>query len=166
MKFQPYPKYKDSGVEWLGEVPSGWKVKRLKFCASEASNKVQARGSESFYIGMENIESWTGRYIPSESEVEGISNSFKAGNVLFGKLRPYLAKAFLTDFNGLCSSEFLVLNAKQVIPKYLIRYILSYEFINQVDSSTYGTKMPRANWEFIGDLPIPIPTILEQNGSM
>ena len=163
MKFTSYASYKDSGVEWLGEVPEHWDIKRLKFCAPENSKKVDPKNLNLKYIGMENIESWTGQYISTESaEAEGISNLFQEGNVLFGKLRPYLAKAHLTEFNGLCSSEFLVLNPKDITPSYLVRYVLTYEFINIVDSSTYGTKMPRANWDFIGNMPIIIPSIKEQ----
>lgn len=164
MKFKPYPCYKDSGVEWLREVPKHWGIKKLKFSVGLRSDKLQAINSELSYIGLENIESWSGKFLSNDStfEAEGISNCFKSGDVLFGKLRPYLAKAFLPKIDGLCSSEFLVLQAKKIIPEFLIKFVLSYELINQVDSSTYGVKMPRASWDFVGNLPIPIPPVQEQ----
>ncbi|EIM1029624.1 restriction endonuclease subunit S [Campylobacter coli] len=93
-------------------------------------------------------------------EEDGIG--FKKGDILFGKLRPYLAKVFLTDRDGICVSEFLVLKIKSESNKFIKFLMLSSLFIDIVDSSTYGTKMPRANWEFIGNLKIPLPPLKEQ----
>ncbi len=164
MKFKTYPSYKDSGVEWMGEVPESWETKRLKFSVGLRADKLQAINSELSYIGLENIESWTGKFLTNDStfEAEGASNCFKIGDVLFGKLRPYLAKAFLTKTEGLCSSEFLVLKANKITPGFLIKFILSYDFINQVNPSSYGVKMPRVSWEFVGNLSIPIPPVQDQ----
>ena len=116
-----------------------------------------------FRIGLENIESKTGKYIPTSEivfEEDGIK--FENGDILFGKLRPYLAKVFLADRGGICVSEFLVLRTKGANNHFLKFLMLSPLFIDIVDSSTYGTKMPRANWEFIGNLKIPLPPIEEQ----
>lgn len=87
---------------------------------------------------------------------------FFRGDILFGKLRPYLAKVFLADRDGICVSEFLVLKSEKASNVFLKFLMLSGSFINVVDGSTYGTKMPRANWEFIGNLKIPLPPIEEQ----
>lgn len=116
-----------------------------------------------FRIGLENIESKTGKYIPTGEivfEEDGIK--FEKGDILFGKLRPYLAKVFLADRDGICVSEFLVLRTKGTNKHFLKFLMLSPLFIDIVDSSTYGTKMPRANWEFIGNLKIPLPPLEEQ----
>ena len=86
----------------------------------------------------------------------------RKGDILFAKLRPYLAKAIIADLDGICSSEFLVLKEYQGISSFLLRILLSHWFINLVNSSTYGTKMPRANWEFIGNILIPLPPKSEQ----
>lgn len=155
---------KDSGVEWLGEVPAHWEVKRLKFVAPLSTAKVEASKTNLPYVGMENVESATGKFIDVEdqAEAEGTSNYFRRDDVLFGKLRPYLAKALHVEWEGICSSEFLVLRGVDVLPGFLLRYLLSTELIKQVDSSTYGSKMPRASWDFIGNLPIPVPSKSEQ----
>ncbi|MDN5625291.1 MAG: restriction endonuclease subunit S, partial [Acinetobacter sp.] len=154
-KYQKYAEYQDSGVEWLGEIPRDWSILKLKFAVELISEKSQEVNQK--YVGMENIASKNGKYIQTEEVIpEGISNTFKVSDVLFGKLRPYLAKSWLADFCGICSSELLVLRAKKIAPKFLQYYTLTDEFINQVDSSTYGSKMPRASWDFIGLLPIPI----------
>ena len=160
-RYKPYPEYKNSGIEWLGGIPLSWNCVRLKYSADLHSNKIEA-GSVQRYIGMENIESGNGRYLAKEDvSPEGLSTSFLKGDVLFGKLRPYLAKSWLAEFSGICSSEFLVLRSKNVSPGFLHYYTLTDEFINQVNASTYGSKMPRASWDFIGLLPVPIP----DNGS-
>lgn len=154
-KYQQYDEYKDSGVEWLGEIPSHWEVVRLKYIAELSGNKIS--NSESQYVGLENVESKTGKFKVTEGIVsEGVSNTFEKDNLLFGKLRPYLAKSWLANFSGICSSEFLVLDSKLVHPKFLKYMTLTDEFVEQVNSSTYGTKMPRASWDFIGLLPLPV----------
>lgn len=154
---------KDSGVEWIGEIPKHWEVRRLKFLANLVSIKLLSKNSELSYIGMENIESWTGKHIATTSEVEGLASYFSKGDVLFGKLRPYLAKVYLASKEGICSTEFLVYRVgKDITNQYLQSLMLSFEFINVIDSSTYGSKMPRANSDFIGNQIIPLPPLSEQ----
>lgn len=155
---------KDSGVAWLGDIPAHWKIKRLKFSTDLINNKVNVEDSSLSYLGLEHIESWTGRRIDGEiSNSEGLASSFAAGDVLFGKLRPYLAKVHLAQHNGLISSEALVIRSKDgLLAEFLKYYMLSRDFINIVDSSTYGSKMPRASWDFIGNLPILLPMVDEQ----
>jgi type I restriction enzyme S subunit len=162
-KYSAYSVYKDSGVEWLGEVPEHWEIRKLKFSATLISNKINAKDSELQFIGLENIESFTGKLIFSDTESEGIALYYKDNDILFCKLRPYLAKVYLANQEGLCTSELLVLRGTEIIPPFLKYYLLSQEFINIVDSSTYGSKMPRANWEFIGNLSCLIPHEKEQH---
>ena len=156
-------KLKDSGVEWIGKIPEGWEVKRLKYVANLVSDKMSSKGNPLNYIGMENIESWTGNFISTNSETEGLANYFKQGDILFGKLRPYLAKVYLAKEKGICTTEFLVYrNDNEIFNWYLHLLMLSFEFIKLIDSSTYGSKMPRANSDFIGNQLIPIPPKEEQ----
>lgn len=152
---------RDSGVYWIGKIPSHWSVMRLKSQIKLSNEKTSDNNLP--YIGMENIESWTGKYVKkNEVKPESTSNVYKAGNILFGKLRPYLAKVFITEDDGICSSEFLVFKSFQLERKYLFYYLISSSFIDVVNSSTYGAKMPRANWDFIGNCPITIPPKEEQ----
>ena len=159
----PNVKLKDSGVEWIGEIPEHWEVKRLKYAAEMISIKMLSKGNPLKYIGMENIESWTGNHISSETETEGLASYFKKGDILFGKLRPYLAKVYLAKEEGICSTEFLIFrNGNVITNSYLHSLLLSFGFINLIDSSTYGSKMPRANPDFIGNQLISIPSKIEQ----
>uniref|UniRef100_UPI0028AF742B restriction endonuclease subunit S n=1 Tax=Lysinibacillus sp. TaxID=1869345 RepID=UPI0028AF742B len=76
----------------------------------------------------------------------------------------YLTKVLLADFDGRCSTEILVLKVleKVVLSQYLKYLLLSPNFIDEVNSSTYGSKMPRANWNFIGNIFLPLPPLNEQ----
>jgi len=159
---KPDIEMRDSGINWIGEIPSHWEVKRLKFTSKLINDKSISKHSELPYYGMENIESWSGNYIKTDSEVDGLGNIFYEGNVLFGKLRPYLAKVHLAVESGICSSEFLVYDSKLLNNKYLKTMMISPEFIKLVNASTYGAKMPRANSEFINNQEVPIPPITEQ----
>ncbi|HEG2605639.1 TPA: restriction endonuclease subunit S [Campylobacter jejuni] len=152
--------FKDSGIEWLGEIPQHWEARKLKYITYLRNQK---NNNIDFKVGLENIESKTGKYIPtSEMVFEEDGIGFEKGDILFGKLRPYLAKVFLANKDGICVSEFLVLKIKSENNKFIKFLMLSSLFIDIVDSSTYGTKMPRASWEFIGNLKIPLPPLKEQ----
>jgi type I restriction enzyme S subunit len=155
---------KDSGIEWLGEIPEEWRLKRLKYCVSRINDKVEGLNSDLSYTGLEHIKPWTGKRINEESNAtsDGHSNRYKQGDVLFGKLRPYLAKVLRVNNVGICTGELLVIRPRLIEQNFLFYYMLAREFIFIVDSSTYGAKMPRANWEFIGNLPILLPSPKEQ----
>lgn len=155
-----YPKYKPSGVEWLGDVPEHWGVKRLKYCLSLNTKKAVTDENP---IALENIESWTGKFIESETEFQGDGITFKKGDVLFGKLRPYLAKVYLADKSGESIGDIFVLRpTPQVEPKYSAEILRTNNYITVIDGSTYGSKMPRASWEFIGNLLFLLPPLPEQ----
>ena len=156
--------HKSSGIEWLGDVPQHWDLLRLKYCADLVNEKVNGAACELPYTGLEHIESWTGRRLVTDTATssDGQASLHRAGDVLFGKLRPYLAKAYVAEDDGICTSELLVLRPKVVLERFLRDYILSSCFISVVDSSTYGAKMPRASWDFIGSLPVLVPPIDEQ----
>lgn len=165
MRHPAYPEYKESGVEWLGNVPKHWAVKRLKVAAYLNDRKVEADEENPVpYVGLENIESWTGKLLPIDPDIipSGVANRFTTKNTLFGKLRPYLAKACNPGFDGLCSTELLVIESEDFDRRTLLYWLLADGFIKLVDSSTYGSKMPRANWDFIGNCLLPVPPLPEQ----
>lgn len=157
-----YDKYKDSGIAWIGEIPEHWEVRRLKNICSQINIKENSKGNPLPYIGLENIEPGSGKYIDTTSEVDGIANRFCKNNVLFGKLRPYLSKVYLAKSDGICSTEFIVYDTKENDCHFIHKLLLSQSFIDVVNSSTYGAKMPRANSEFVNNIYIQIPPILEQ----
>lgn len=157
-----YDAYKDSGVEWIGEIPEGWEIRALKRSVTLLTDK---SGDDTLpFVGLEQIESWTGKRLHAENQAVCAGNSLFApmGTVLFGKLRPYLAKVYLIEADIACSTEFLPLYPNFYIGRYLQYALLADGFIGLADSSSYGTKMPRVNWEQIGTQLLPIPSSDEQ----
>lgn len=156
-------KMKDSGIEWIGDIPEGWEVTKLKYLSTFPIEK--NAHTDSPYIGLENIESWTGKYVSSDSQYDkSQALAFFENNILFGKLRPYLAKVFCASNDGCCSSEFCILNfSSSVNIRYFWNLLISPTFIDHVTKSTYGTKMPRANTDFIKNICVPVPPRIEQD---
>jgi type I restriction enzyme S subunit len=160
MSFARYPEYKDSGVEWLGEVPAHWEVKRLKHNVRLLTEKIDRRTNP---VALENIEGWSGRFIPTETDFEGEGIAFDKGDILFGKLRPYLAKALLAEAAGEAVGDFHVMRPQAGLYSRFAQYeILNRSFIDIVDGSTFGSKMPRASWDFVGSMELPTPPLAEQ----
>lgn len=151
---------KDSGVEWIGEIPEGWDVMRLKFVANRRNKKADDTNLK--YIGLEHIVGFSKEMVETENvyDNEGANMCYDR-DVIFGKLRPYLGKAKVIEETCCCSSEFLVL-CNVHCPDYLRYLMLSGWFIEIVNASTYGTKMPRANADFIMNMLIPVPLTAEQ----
>lgn len=116
------------------------------------------------YIALDNIASQDAAFVSSESASDGNSVECEAGDVLFGKLRPYLAKGFITTEKSCCSSEFIVLrpNKDVVHNKYLLYYLLSITFISYIKNLATGVKMPRTNWSQVGGSLISMPSLTEQ----
>jgi len=157
-----YPGYKGSGYDWTGEIPAHWRMVQLKFAAPRKTDQTENVKEFGFQIALENIESKTGKLIGNGS-FEGLGNIFRRGDVLFNKLRPYLCKVVVAPQDGVAVSELLVLRPREDLDKrYLFYRLLETKFISVVDGSTYGAKMPRANWDFIGNLKIPVPPLSEQ----
>ncbi|NQI72988.1 restriction endonuclease subunit S [Streptococcus suis] len=157
---------KDSGNPWVREIPSDWFEKKLRYL-------VKLRGEKSVttdykkYVGLENIMSQTGQYVQTGIEVDLTENlTFEVGDILFGKLRPYLRKYWRAEFSGTASSEFVIIKGSSLNLKFLFWAIQSDSFINDVDSSTYGSKMPRASWEYMKNIKLPFPESIEEQAKI
>ncbi|MFS8089854.1 MULTISPECIES: restriction endonuclease subunit S [Bacillota] len=115
-------------------------------------------------IELEHIEQGTGRLLGSVSSKtqSSIKTVAKNGDVLFGKLRPYLRKFAFAEQDIVCSSEiWAFVPSKYVIPKYLY-YLVQTEHFLRVANISSGTKMPRAEWANIEKEPFDIPYIPNQ----
>lgn len=152
---------KDSGVKWIGQIPENWQTKKIKYVAKIIDDKYLK--GEYNYIALENIESHSARFVKTDSvyDLAGTKMAY-SDTIIFGKLRPYLAKVFLVKEITCVSNEFSVFKGLQVTNEYLKYFMLGSRFIDTVNASTYGTKMPRANIGFISNLQITIPPFKEQ----
>ena len=151
---------KDSGINWIGQVPEGWEISKIRYLVTTRSEK-RITDSSIPYIGLENIESQTGKFVETGIQVDKSENIVvEIGDVLFGKLRPYLRKFWRATFPSTASSEFLVFQSSELDMNFLYYAIQSDSFIEEVNTSTYGSKMPRASWEYIKNMKITFPSSL------
>ena len=158
-----YRKYKESGIEWIGEIPEDWNIKRLKNLANQISKKSLEILEEDFIVALENIESNTGKFIDTFSNYENNGIIFRKSNLLYNKLRPYLNKVYKAEKDGICVGDIIVLEClNKLDPRFLQYKMLSDGFCSIVMSSVQGTKMPRTSWEFISSLKFGIPPFNEQ----
>lgn len=140
---------------------NAWNTYRIKDIAKFISEK--ANDYSLPYIALDNIVSWDGYYIPSDSISDGNSNVCNKGDVLFGKLRPYLAKGYIPTQDSICSPEFIVLRPTDLISnKFLLYYLLSCSFVSHIKNQVAGVKMPRTNALQIGRVSFALPPIEEQ----
>ena len=152
---------KDSGIEWIGEVPKHWIFCRHKDNFSFITTR--CLDPTLLKLGLENIEGKTGQHISTENDFDGDGIEFKKNDILFGKLRPYLAKVYLAEFGGSAVGDIFVYRPKSnTIPKFARYLMLSNRYIDVINSSTVGAKMPRVGVSFIANLPVITPPIAEQ----
>ena len=156
-------KMKDSGIEWIGKIPEDWRVCKLKYLTKTRSSNGIFKPNSDKYIGLENIKGYSNNFVATDTEYEqSVQSVYKRYDVLFGKLRPYLAKVYYTLDDGFCSSEFLVFSDFLGEKKFLLYSLLNPSFIENINASTYGAKMPRANSSYILDQEIATPPSAEQ----
>lgn len=153
---------RDSGIEWIGEIPKDWDTTKLKYLVQLRNEKTKENNSEIPYIGLEHVAPEVGSlmesYVPI-TDFTGDTIDYKKGDILFGKLRPYLAKAIEAECDGRCSSEFWVMEPKKIIGRFLLYSVLSNHFVACINHSTFGVKMPRAEWDFAGNQEISYPDV-------
>ena len=158
--------FKDSGIEWLGEIPAHWTIQKLKLHVKNIVEFQTVNNMQTACIALEHVESWTGRICMPKTSIDFDSklNRFNSNDVLFGKLRPYLAKVTRPKQGGFCVSEFLVLRSKHcgMSSGYIEQFLKSRPIVDVINSSTFGAKMPRTDWNFVGNLLVPIPPLHEQ----
>ena len=146
----------------IASMVAGYPTQRLKYVVSLRRSRIDRSKDDSLYVGLENIEPRTGKLLSKlPASTSPLTNTFERDDVLFGKLRPYL-KAWVAEFRGRCSSELLVMEPIRIHPGFLRYVCLWSEFVDTVDASTFGSKMPRADWDFIGNVAVPLPERSEQ----
>jgi len=159
------PVHRAVDLQWLDEIPAHWETHRIKSIVSNVADLTSKLDEGDTYVQLQDVESWTGRLMDRSdtAQFESRVKRFRPNDVLFGKLRPYLAKVLLAEVRGVCS-EFLVLRSDTtvLIPEYFATMLRTREIINLIDSATFGARMPRADWNHIGNIFIPIPPVTEQ----
>lgn len=148
----------------------GWKLSTLEEVAPIQSNSIQSLNPDKLYnyISLEHIESNTGRLInfaPTPgAEIKSSKIAFTKEHVLYGKLRPYLNKVFVPDFDGICTTELVPLSPRKetITREFLAWQLRSPQFVNYAMSNLTGTRMPRISIEALKNAKVAIPPIDEQ----
>ncbi len=136
---------------------------RLKSVAKNVV--VKALGERMPFIGLDDLESGTGHLLAKEPEVKAAPDSvwYQPGDVLFSRLRPYLAKSYLPSRTGTGTGELLVLRPQtELDPPFLFYITLSAPWLAWADATSYGTKMPRTSWEALSEYQLWLPALDEQ----
>lgn len=153
------------------DLPSGWVWARLgDVCEYGSSEKVESKNisSETWVLDLEDIEKTTSRLLIKkrfgEYKSKSTKNIFSKGDVLYGKLRPYLDKVIIADEDGVCTTEIIPLKVyNNLIDNNYLRYFLkSPNFLAYVNSLTYGVKMPRLGTADGKLASFPLPPLPEQ----
>jgi type I restriction enzyme S subunit len=153
----------------IGVIPADWELFPFGKIASLRKQKYDSKkeGSNDFCVELEHIGQGTGTIIghTETTKSSSIKNVFQKDDVLFGRLRAYLKKYWKATRTGVSSSEIwsLVADSKYTIPEYIFQIVQTDRFI-KASAESYGTHMPRTDWNVIKYLLIPLPsTISEQS---
>ena len=146
----------------LGLVPRGWRVGLLGDVAQ--TNRKQLQPSDLHaglhYVGLEHIprKSLSLTDWGTADGLESAKAAFCAGDILFGKLRPYFHKVVVAPFDGVCSTDILVCQA--TLPcnyGFVAMQLFSVALIDYAERLSNGAKMPRVGWKDLAAYPIVVP---------
>jgi type I restriction enzyme S subunit len=143
-----------------------WEEKPFSEIATRAGEQFDPRkeNGKPRVIELEHLESGSGKIL-SSADIDGqisLKNRFSSGDVLFGKLRPYLRKFARPEFDGVCSSEIWVLRGRKGVSNSFLYALVQSPMFGQMVNISSGSKMPRADWKTITVVDFPVPCTEEQ----
>lgn len=149
---QPYP------------LPEHWKWVRLGTTVKNITAKTESFDAGDKYLGLEDLNAGGGILRISDThDIKSAKTVFQYGDVLYGKLRPYLNKHAVVNFSGVCSTDILALRPEKVIDAtYLDFWISTPFFLNAAITNSKGVNLPRVSFNSIARYPFPLPPLEEQ----
>jgi type I restriction enzyme, S subunit len=148
------------------DLPEGWTVEPLGNLVSPSKEKIEPdQKPDAPYLSLEHVESKVMRIIGHGfgRDVKSTKTIFRTGDVLYGKLRPYLNKVCIPDFDGICSTDFLVFQRVPWIENRLLLWFLSRpEVVDIANHHSTGVELPRVNFQTLASLSFPLPPASEQ----
>lgn len=152
-------------------IPEKWTWIQLGELVNYGSSR-QIKGSKitssTWVLDLEDIEKNSGKLLQKKYGTKTTSNKscFKKGDVLYGKLRPYLNKVLIADEDGCCSTEIVPINVSstklKIDAEFLSYFLRSPYFVGYANSCAYGVKMPRLGTKDAKSAWVAIPPITEQ----
>lgn len=167
-----YDKYRDSGIEWVGEIPEKWEVKRLKYLVSINDESLPETTEDNLqikYVDISSVKSGTGILSTEElafSEAPSRARRIvRDGDIIVSTVRTYLksiAKIDNPPENLIVSTGFAVIRPRTMVPDYIGYVFYSENLIGEIISRSTGVSYPAINASEIGDIFTPIPNTEEQ----
>ncbi|MBE9231986.1 restriction endonuclease subunit S [Cuspidothrix issatschenkoi LEGE 03284] len=159
-KFQP------SIIEYKRELPGNWIWSKFADIAAIKSNLVSPSDYLEFpHIAPNHIVSNTGELLEfttiQEDKVTSPKHLFEPGQILYSKIRPYLAKAVLVNFSGLCSADMYPISSF-INSSFLHHWIICPEFTEMASNQQGRTVLPKINQVALNQLLVPVPPSEEQ----
>jgi len=146
-------------------LPAGWALARLDKVTTPRGEKADPSSlGDMPFLGMDHIEAETSNLLGSQpvSELKSAVALFHKGDILYGRLRPYLNKVHIAEFDGAASAEFIVFPRMPAIEQRFLQSILrSPDYRSIADQRSTGDR-PRIKFESVGDYEIPLPPLAEQ----
>lgn len=150
-----------------GVSDESWEEKKFSEVAVIKSNLVSPFDYLDYpHIAPDSIEKFTGRLLSyrtiREDNVKSPKHLFYKGQILYSKIRPYLSKAIIADVDGLCSADMYPIEAL-CNTKYLLKYMLSTEFLEQSTTAGSRSLLPKINQKELSSISVSLPTLSEQH---
>lgn len=150
-----------------GVSDESWEEKKFSEVAVIKSNLVSPFDYLDYpHIAPDSIEKFTGRLLSyrtiREDNVKSPKHLFYKGQILYSKIRPYLSKAIIADVDGLCSADMYPIEAL-CNTKYLLKYMLSTEFLEQSTTAGSRSLLPKINQKELSSISVPLPSLPEQH---
>lgn len=148
-------------------IVQNWRNRTLEELCSLRRELVEPSASGSNrYVGLEHMDPGVARLHRwgSDGSLRSTKGCFYPGDVLYGKLRPYLDKAVLAEWEGVCSTDILTLTPRteEADASYLSFLLHTASFIAHAIATTSGVNHPRTSWASIASFSHPLPALSEQ----
>ena len=173
MSMRPYPSYKDSVVEWLGQIPAHWQVKRLKYVVRQNPESLPETTDPDYelqYLDIGNVDEVAGVGSPQEMRFSNAPSRarrrVRSGDTIVSTVRTYLKAIAYFDNppeNLIVSTGFAVLRPnREVHPKFLHALVRSRQFVEKIVTRSVGVGYPAINPGELSCLPVWLPSPTEQ----
>ncbi|WP_048046553.1 restriction endonuclease subunit S [Methanosarcina mazei] len=154
-------------MQQKSELPEGWKSVSLGELVQPSKEKIEPSENPNLkYVGLEHIESHKCQIkgYGFSVDIKSTKTMFHRGDVLYGKLRPYLNKVCVPNFDGVCSTDILVFNATSNLNNYyLMRFLSTPNVVDYASNNSSGVQLPRINFQKLSSYTVPLPPLSEQH---
>lgn len=153
------------------DIPDNWVWARLGAISTYGNSQGKVKSdqipAETWALDLEDIEKGTSRILVRRTvanrKIDGEKSIFFKGNILYGKLRPYLLKVLIAPEDGICTPELVPFDVLKCDAAFFVSVLKSPYVDASVNAVTYGMKMPRVGTDTMLSLPLPLPPLAEQH---